>query len=69
MGKVVAPVKGWHKLAVQLGISRGKNFAHINKKKPSLFKHCKEARLVLINTTKIGLILQIRKHESRNILL
>lgn len=32
MGKVVAPVKGWHKLAVQLGISRGKNFAHINKK-------------------------------------
>lgn len=32
MGKVANAVKGWHKLALRLGISRGKNFAHINKK-------------------------------------
>ena len=32
MGKVANAVKGWHKLALRLGISRGDYFAHIIKK-------------------------------------
>lgn len=35
MGKVVAPVKGWHKLAVQLGISKRELFCAYNQKKPA----------------------------------
>lgn len=47
MGEVANAVKGWHELALRLGISKRGLFCAYNQKKPSLFKHCKEARLEL----------------------